>query len=313
LFIGPADYTTFLINNKTTEVTLQDHLGGFDQTLKSPVLDRLAMQSADRVITVKTEYIFDHSIKSNYPNFNFVFSIPLHNQILDHFKDYTIHPDLTFKNFLCSFNGTDHVSRKLLVAALQKFKLFDPRYSSKNFTITKDIISGHVRDYAGVKEEFYNKFFITEDDRFYNAIYSFGHDRYNHRKNIYTLEKQLTSSFVHLVSDTMATSYYPFYGEKFLYSVVTRGLFVAFAHPNWHQHLERYYGFKKYNNIFNYNFDAILNPIERLIELITTVLKFSKLSPSDWRDLYLLEKENIEYNYDHYFSNGYLKQLEKWI
>lgn len=311
-WIGPDQYKTFEIDNQTFRVRLHDHLEGFDANLKCPVLDRLAMLSKQRTITVETEYIVDQRIKSNYPNFNFVFSVPMHNVVLDHFRDYKIHPELTFTNFLCSFNGTPHVGRKLLVAVLEKFGLFDARYSSKNFTFTEDIISGHVMDYMGDKAGFYNKFFMPNDKTFGETIYSFGHERHNHGKNIYTLEKQLTDSFVHLISDTMSTSYYPFYGEKFLYSVVTRGLFVSFAHPNWHKNLERHYGFKKYNNIFNYNFDSVVNPIERLLELVTMISKFNKLSSDDWRDLYLLETDNIEYNYDHYFSGDYLKCLEKF-
>ena len=65
----------------------------------------------------------------------------------------------------------------------------------------------------------------------------------------------------------------------------------------------------KYNKLFDYRFDTIQNPVERLIELITMILKFSVLSASDWNDLYLIEQDTIEYNYDHYFSGKYLKFL----
>jgi len=42
------------------------------------------------------------------------------------------------------------------------------------------------------------------------------------------------------------------------------------------------------------------------------ISKFKNLSVDDWRDLYLLEQDTIEYNYDHYFSKKYLKKLEKY-
>jgi hypothetical protein len=116
---------------------------------------------------------------------------------------------------------------------------------------------------------------------------------------------------VHLVSETLSTSYYPFYGEKFLQSVVTRGLFVAYAQPNWHEMLEKWYGFKKYDKIFDYRFDHIQNPLERMIELISMLLKFRYLSSDDWRDLYEMEKDTIEYNYDWYFSRQYVTCLER--
>jgi hypothetical protein len=108
----------------------------------------------------------------------------------------------------------------------------------------------------------------------------------------------------------MATSYCPFVTEKFLYSIVTRGLFLAYAQPGWHDHVEKYYGFKRYTKLFDYRFDAIQNPVERLIELMSMISKFSMLSITDWTDLYLLEQETIEYNYNHFFSGDYLKLLK---
>jgi hypothetical protein len=108
----------------------------------------------------------------------------------------------------------------------------------------------------------------------------------------------------------MATSYYPFVTEKFLYSVVTRGLFLAYAHPGWHAHLEKYYGFKPYTRIFDYRFDNIGNPVERLVELMTMISKFSKLSKQEWHELHEIERDTIDYNYDHYFSQNYLKHYE---
>ena len=115
---------------------------------------------------------------------------------------------------------------------------------------------------------------------------------------------------MHVVSETMATSHHPFITEKFLYSVVTRGLFVAWAQPRWHEHLETYYGFKLYKNLFDYEFDKIHNPIKRLVALMSMLAKFSKLTRFEWHDLYLLEMDAIEYNYQHYFSRQYLECLK---
>ena len=110
----------------------------------------------------------------------------------------------------------------------------------------------------------------------------------------------------------MADSYYPFVTEKFLYSIVNRGLFLGYAQPGWHKIIENNYGFRLYTNLFDYRFDSIINPIERLIELMTMISKFSKLTSAEWHDLYLLESESIEYNYDHYFSKSYLKSLKQF-
>ena len=38
--------------------------------------------------------------------------------------------------------------------------------------------------------------------------------------------------------------------------------------------------------------------------------QISSLSSADWHDLYQLESDTIEHNYDHYFSGTYLKSLD---
>jgi hypothetical protein len=110
----------------------------------------------------------------------------------------------------------------------------------------------------------------------------------------------------------MATSSVPFVTEKFLYSVVTRGLFLSYAQPGWHEHLEKYYGFKRYTNLFDYEFDLVRNPMKRLVKLMEMISKFNFLTPDEWKDLYQIEQETIEYNYHHYFSQDYLKCLAKY-
>ena len=86
---------------------------------------------------------------------------------------------------------------------------------------------------------------------------------------------------------------------------------MCYGQPGWHDHLEKYYGFKKYTRLFDYSFDSIQNPVERLVELMCMISKFSNLTAQDWHDLYLIEQETIEYNYNHYFSGDYLQCLEQ--
>jgi hypothetical protein len=312
LHINAKKYKTFSIDDQITEVHLNDHLGGFDLNFRSTVLDRLSELVPDRPLTVTSEYIVNQQIKNNYSNFNFALCVDNHNRLIDRFREYNIHPDLKFKNFVCSFNGSPHVSRKLLVSIIKKLDWFNSEYCSKNFQFDSAIIDGHLGDFLlPDQHRFYNKFFMSSDsDNFFNTINSFGHVQYNHKQNIYNLEDKLTKSFLHIVSETMATSYYPFVTEKFLYSIVTRGLFLAYAQPGWHDYVEKYYGFKTYTKLFDYRFDTIQNPVERLVELMCMISKFSKLSVQDWHDLYLMEQDTIEYNYDHYFSNRYIEHLK---
>ena len=295
------------INSLPDTFELQDHHSGYDKNFKNISFEQLG----NRQHTIIVHNIVDNQIKKNYPNLKFVFDANFQYKInLRHFENYNIHPKLDYQNFVCSFNGSDHVSRQLLASALNKFGYFVKGYCSKNFKTNGNEIDGHIANYV-TDTEFYNKFFDCTDE-FNQQIYSFGHVRFDHAKNIYNLENKLTQSFLHIVSETMATSYYPFVTEKSLYSIVTRGLFLAYAQPGWHEHIEKYYGFKLYNKIFDYRFDSITNPVERLVELMTMISKFTKLTTDEWRDLYLLEQDNIEFNYDHYFSKDYLKSLKQF-
>jgi len=288
---------------------LADHLSGFTSDLNNNVIDSLPKEP----LCVSTEYILPVEIKKRYPQIKFSLACDAKKTILGGFSTYLQHPAIEYKNFLCSFNGSDHVGRKLLVAILNRYGYFNTEYCSKNFVFSTNKLDGHIRDYVADQDSLYRKFFISNNsDVFFNTINSFGYNRFDHTQNIYNLEHKLTQSFLHIVSETMATSYVPFVTEKFLYSVVTRGLFLSYAQPGWHAHLEKYYGFKLYTKLFNYQFDSIQNPVERLVELITMIGKFSRLSSADWADLYLLEQDAIEYNYNHYFSQNYLKCLAKY-
>jgi hypothetical protein len=297
-------------------LSLEDHLNGFDQQLYNPVLKHLDNYCVTRgtKLTVNYHQILESHVQTFYPNLSFKFNLARAKGLVwGSLVNYNQHPDIQYKNFLCSFNGTDHVGRKLLVAIINQFGYYNTEYCSKNFAFDKNTIDGHISDYVLDQDILYRKFFISDrSNEFFNTINSFGHIRFNHSRNIYNLEHKLTQSFLHLVSETMATSYVPFVTEKFLYSVVTRGLFLSYAQPGWHAHVEKYYGFKRYTKLFDYHFDSIQNPVMRLVELITMISKFSKLSTHDWHDLSLLETDTIEYNYNHYFSGNYLTKLKQY-
>ena len=297
-------------------LVLTDHLGGFDNKGYNNILHNINAdaQQKNKIYNITYHQVLDRSIVDKYQSLNIEFSAKKQDDLnLNKFCNYNIHPELNYKNFICSFNGSPHVSRKLLVSILGKFKYYNPDYCSKNFSYSTDILDGHINDYVPDQINLYRKFFISANKSyFFQTINSFGHVRYEHNKNIYNLENKLTQSFLHIVSETMATSYQPFVTEKFLYSIVTRGLFLSYAQPGWHAHIEKYYGFKLYTKLFDYKFDSITNPVERLVELMTMVGKFSHLTPHEWHDLYLLEQDNIEFNYDHYFSKNYLNELKKY-
>lgn len=299
----------------TTGINFFDHMQGFDKNLTNPLLDKIR----DCNLTVSTEFLFDSTVKLQYPTLKLYYNhdMWIRGNKIESLKNYRRHTKLDYKNLVCSFNNSPHVGRQLLTSVLNNQGLFNSEYCSKNFIINNDITTGNLSylDLSIDEIELYDKFFKNSEE-FNQQIVCFGevpsHDILNNTTNLYMLENKLTQSFLNLVSETMATSYYPFVTEKFLHSVVTRGLFLAYAQPGWHSHIEKYYGFKLYKKIFNYDFDSIANPVKRLIKLIEMVSKFKSLSMDDLMDLHLLELDNIEYNYNHFFSNDYAKHVKQF-
>jgi hypothetical protein len=307
--IEANNYDLKIFENQTVpeHIAVVDHLGGFDENLDNSILYKMN-KIANPGTCVATSYFLDHDITKKYPNLKF--SVDTGGK-LEEFRAYHIHPEVQIKNLVCSFNGSPHVSRKLLTAALHRFGFSNNNYVSKNFTYASTELDGHIRDYPHKHTELYRQLLVgNENEDYFQSINSFGHVRFNHNQNIYNLEHKLTESFVHIVSETMATSYYPFLTEKFLYSVVTRGLFLAYAQPRWHAFLSKYFGFKLYDKIFDYGFDQIYNPIERLIKIMEQIQKFSQLSWDELKFLYNLETEAIQFNYDHYMSGNYRRVFE---
>jgi hypothetical protein len=307
---------TALNNFVGNEIHLTDHVGEFDINFRTELLEKLNIHPT----TVWSQFIFNEVIKQNYPNLNFKFdlnfpysSTELTNKLID---CYYISSNKNFKNFICSFNGTNSVAKQFLTAALYKWNWFSNNYCSKNFSYSKIGLDGNILNITEENDRLYRKFILTDGfkaENFYNSIVGFDYKSHDHKHNINILSDKINSSFIQLVSETMATSHFPFVTEKFTYPIVCKSLWVAYAPPGYHDYLEKYYGFKKYNNLFDYKFDSITNPIIRLIEILTMLSKFEKLSEFDWHDLYLMEFDTVQYNYNHYFSKKFITQLQKYV
>ena len=148
--INPHSYQNFL-NNKielpSSAVILTDHLGGFDSDLHNPIIDHIALKKFTNKFY--TQYC---GLKNIYKDVDINFSPELQYQInFRSLSQYNVHPEHNFKNFICSFNGSDHVSRKFLVSILNRFGWFDTTYCSKNFSFSTDVVDGMARTFTILK------------------------------------------------------------------------------------------------------------------------------------------------------------------
>lgn len=313
-------YNEFLDIQSIPEVFIMgDHLNGFLQNGHNPLLQALsqfACKNKRKYTILMDQYILPEFMHDRYQNLDIKFSTKVFQQYnpCTTLSGYRQHPAPTHNKFLCTFNGSSGVGRMFLLALLNKFGWFDPATCSKNIRYDQSQLDGSLESFVGKdKNSYYRKFFITpNDDDFADTVFSFGYNKFDHANNISVLSAPLAESFVHLVSECQSVYEYPYITEKFLYSVVNRGLFVTYGQVGWHQHLTKYWGFKPYTKIFDYHFDDIRNPVERLLALVTMLSKFRHLSRLDYHDLHEMEHETTEYNYDHYFSGAYLKSLARF-
>lgn len=287
-------------------IVLRDYINGFDSSLRNPLLDHFQTLPGPRT-TVIWAMPFLPAVRQNYPELNLVWDPNLGEEYLySALKTYTEHPGIDHNNFLCSFNGSGHVGRRMLTSALKQTGMWNDRTCTKNFKYSPISIDGHLKDYLSDDEtRFYRKFLVSQDADFSHtnySMFSWNHDRFAHASNIEYLAPVITNSYVNLVSESWSHSYQPFITEKFVYSVITRGLFVAYAQPGWHSVLRDLYGYKLYNSVFDYEFDKESNPVRRLYKLLMMLKPFESLNKNDWHDLHLMELDNIEYNIQHFLS-----------
>jgi hypothetical protein len=104
-----------------------DHCGGFTKDLTNPIFDALDAyaKSKNKFFTLYVDQQYCDTIINHYPHLNFKFSVDLFNRF-SHWPNvatYNLTSDINYKNLVCSFNGSDHISRQLLVSILHKFEL----------------------------------------------------------------------------------------------------------------------------------------------------------------------------------------------
>jgi len=258
-------------------IQVRDHLNGFDSNYRNLIFDMLTG-------TVYTEYLVDDKVLNNYPKLDIKFDSELmirNNFLLKHAVLATQPPPKQIKHFLCSFNRSFHRSRKLLVDRLLHEGWFDVNYCSCGFAETK-IGFDEPNNWTGCNIEV--------------------------QRNYAALNPLIQDCFVQIVGETVGESYVPFPTEKFLFPVANKALWVAYAQPGWYDWVEKHMGFQKFD-CFDYSFDSILDPQQRLDALINMLKPFQS---ADWASIYKQQKHTLEYNFELLTSRTFIKNLRKF-
>lgn len=261
---------------------LDDHLLGFDSQGYNKLIS--SIDPAE----IHTEYVLPDWVKKNYPQHTFKFNAELmikNNHLMQAIEFDNPTSLLTFNNFLCCFNRSHHPGREWVAKELFRRNLFDPKFCSKGFVIPQQKFDASIHNF--LKQ-------IT-----IHGISS----QVDVKSNLFELSPLISSSFINLVSETVPESYVPFPTEKFLFPVLNKRLWISYAQPRYHEFLTDVLGFQLYDAFFDYSFDKIKDPQQRLISMLDEIEPYSKLSNSAWRSIYKALEPVIEHNY-HWAKTG---------
>lgn len=301
---------------------LCDHLNGFDQDGNNSILQQLSDMCNGRKILASYHQILPYHILQKYPNLDIRFNVSQQiDQIEMHFtSDYNgiVESNVPPSNFLMTLLGNPYMGRWLLCAALDKAGWLNLNYSSKNFGFDINDVDGYIKTNVSAKEEsfYFSKLIDITRREFYLDVQhdnSFRSDSKLPTTNrVLDLLPKIEESFLQLISESIPESYVPFISEKVLYSILPQRLFLAYAQPGWHASLKNNYGFKMYDELFDYSFDGVINPIKRLDTLLNTIQPYSNMTPAEWADIYKLTKDTREFNKDHFLSGGWRRAIQKF-
>ena len=292
------------------EIFLYDNLGGFDDSMKNMLLDKIPPN-----LKVRTEYLLPDNIKKSYPTLDIRFDAELMIRG-NHFRKFVrkaVPKNQTMENFVCSFFRTFYQGRVWLLCWLHELGWFAPDYGSKNFIIEKypDEIKQLYFENIGNDFDHISKHAAREQMQQLIVCKNSNSCRSNHKDNLLSISDAIQKSFVCIVAETHPAHFYPFPTEKFLYPIVNGTLWVAYAQPGYHKFITEKLGFKLYD-CFDYSFDSITDHIQRLAAMTDMLMKFSTMSLSDWQKVYDTQSKIIDYNSQHANSGQFITVLRQF-
>ena len=318
--IRPLHWEQFEIPDDVDTVYHSDVVGHITQDGTNHYLQQL--QEIGRPLRLYSHYVFNDTVRQRYPNIDF--RIDLHspyrsmkyNENLLRSQNIPTHK--SWETFAMTLVGSDRECRQFLTAAMHKWGWFDPATSTKNFRYTAQGLDGNIMRFTQdlpEQDRVLRKFIMTDNDpaaeEFYQTIFT---DQYrdpgDHCELIKSASLRINRAFMQLVAEVQTLSYHPVVGEKSMFPIVCKAIWASYASWQFHHHLESVWGFRLFRKLFDYNFDLEPHPVKRLLALMSMVSRYSHLTAHEWHDLYLLEQDTIEHNYDWYYSRDWLRQLE---
>ena len=222
----------------------------------------------------------------------------------------TFHKDI--EHTVSSFNGSLHPTRTLLCLDLLKNNLWN-KYCTKAFTDTPNIYgflpSNYQKDIVKILGHKKIKTFLGTID----SIKYDQKTRYQHDKNFTLLkpfmDKTLINIFTPPPNGTKIDS--PCVDDKLILPISAKSMWIGYACAGYHRFMEQFYGFKLFENTFDYSFDSEPDFFIRLQKITSQILEIHKLSRTDKMKIHNNNLDIIEYNYDHLKSGAWVSHSKQ--
>jgi len=194
-------------------------------------------------------------------------------------------------HYIC-LNGKERDHRSMFVDYLYKENLFQFGSLSWNKGKTK----------TNYKFKFWNPKILRldiTDDLISESVDSDVNNLLNNGipNKIYGLQyrppKQFYQSFMQIVTETTISK--NFITEKTIIPILLKKPFLILSSQNFHKILTNY-GFKLYDEIFDYNFDSLPSVDERINGLIFNIKKITESNLVECKDLYFKILDKINFN-----------------
>ena len=222
----------------------------------------------------------------------------------------TFHKDIEYT--VSSFNGSLHPTRTLLCLDLLKNNLWN-KYCTKAFTDTPNIYgflpSNYQKDIVKILGHKKIKTFLGTID----SIKYDQKTRYQHDKNFTLLKPFMDKTLINIfTSPPNGTKIdLPCADEKLILPISAKSMWIGYTCAGYHRFIEQFYGFKLFENTFDYSFDSEPDFFIRLQKIMSQILEIHKLSRTDKMKIHNNNLDIIEYNYDHLKSGAWVSHSKQ--
>ena len=271
----------------------------------------LLWQKARQFPNTKFNITWHHVYYGETPdNVKIVCDITKHKSIYKYYNKLKSNSfEKNIKHTVSTFNGSTHPTRTILCILLLKHDLWRNKFCKKAFTENLGVISRilSVEDQKkfahGLTQKQIKTFLRTSNSIDYNQ-----NTRHQPDTNFAILKPLMDQTLINISTPAPNGGKYdtPCPDEKLILPIAAKSIWISFACSGYHQHVKQFYGFKLFENIFDYAFDNVSDVYTRLEKMMSQIVDIHKLPNKQKQQLHDENLDIIEYNYNHLVSGSWI-------